>query len=604
MKRHTTLVLIALTLIITTASTWATTYYVNPGESIQDGIDSATDGDTVIVLPGIYYENIFFNGKNVVLTSTDPDSSAIIASTIIYGGAFGSVVKFDGSETITCILTGFTIRNGAGTFDFGYYFGGGIYGTGCYATIQNNTITGNSAEYGGGLSDCFGTIQNNTISGNTAESGGGLYRCVGTIQNNTITGNLAISGGGLCICDGTVQSNTITDNTASFNGGGLFYCDGIIQDNIISENSADLGGGLYKCDETIQDNIIAGNSADVGGGLYQCTGTIQSNTITGNLGRSFGGGLIWCDGTIQGNIISGNLVNLYDGGGLYQCDGTIQNNTITGNSAGGKGGGLDECSATVVNCIVWGNTALIGPQLWSGSTPTNSCIQDWGGGGEGNISNDPMFAGYAYDTGIWTADAVAVYDGVTFQTRLTDAGAAWPENALVGMFLRPYTATAFQYNIVSNTDTSIIVSCDLADSVQAGDNYEIYDYHLQAGSPCIDAGDSSAVPADVADLDDDGDTTEQLPFDLDGNTRLVESTWDDVLQISSDNDTYIALTWPPPDYGDVDMGAYEYQVQFTVQTRNALDTGIWQDVFTGNGGTWTDTSTLGANKRFYRVLGE
>ena len=43
----------------------ATTYYVNPGQSIQDAIDSSTHGDTIIVSPGIYYENIFFDGKNL-----------------------------------------------------------------------------------------------------------------------------------------------------------------------------------------------------------------------------------------------------------------------------------------------------------------------------------------------------------------------------------------------------------------------------------------------------------------------------------------------------------------------------------------------------------
>ena len=37
---------------------------------------------------------------------------------------------------------------------------------------------------------------------------------------------------------------------------------------------------------------------------------------------------------------------------------------------------------------------------------------------------------------------------------------------------------------------------------------------------CIDAGDNSAVPADTVDLDGDGDTTETVPIDLDGNARI------------------------------------------------------------------------------------
>ena len=531
---------------------FATTWYVNPGQSIQNAINGATHGDTVIVLPGTYYENIFFNGKNIVLTSTDPDSSAVVASTIIDGNDSGSVVTFDGSETTSCILAGFKIQNG---FVLG---GGGIDGNNCYAMIQNNTIAGNEAGFGGGLYACDGTIQNNTISGNKALNGGGLYSCHGTIRNNTISGNSATqSGGGLYRCFGTIQNNTISGNKALNGGGGLYYCDG-----------------------TILDNTIIGNSVD---GYF-----------------SDGGGLYYCNGTIQNNIISGNSAK--NGGGLNDCFGTIQNNTVTGNSAGVFGGGLFRCEATIVNCIIWGNTAPNGPQLYQGSTPSYSCIQDWTGGGEGNISGDPLFVGYAFDTGTWTTNSV--YDAGTFQSRLTDTGAAWPIDSLTGMFVRPDTATVLQYLIVSNTDTAIMVWCDLSDSVITGDSYEIYDYHLQAGSACIDAGDSSAIPADVTDLDDDGDTTEKLPFDLDGNQRLVESTWDDILQISSDNNTFITLTWPPPNCGDVDMGAYEYQVQFTVQSRDVLDSGTWQDIFTGNVGTWTDTSTAGVGKRFYRVFGE
>jgi len=47
------------------------------------------------------------------------------------------------------------------------------------------------------------------------------------------------------------------------------------------------------------------------------------------------------------------------------------------------------------------------------------------------------------------------------------------------------------------------------------------DVHLlDPDSPCIDAGDNSAVPADAVDLDGDGDTSEPIPIDLDGNARI------------------------------------------------------------------------------------
>ena len=46
------------------------------------------------------------------------------------------------------------------------------------------------------------------------------------------------------------------------------------------------------------------------------------------------------------------------------------------------------------------------------------------------------------------------------------------------------------------------------------------DYHLRPGSPCIDAADNSSVPADTTDLDGDGNTTEPIPFDIDGDVRF------------------------------------------------------------------------------------
>jgi len=77
--------------------------------------------------------------------------------------------------------------------------------------------------------------------------------------------------------------------------------------------------------------------------------------------------------------------------------------------------------------------------------------------------------------------------------------------------------------------------------------FEDNDYRLTAGSPCIDAGDNTAVPADVLDLDGDGDTEEPIPFDLDSNPRFV----DDPGMPDSGNGA------PPI----VDMGAYEFQGQ-------------------------------------------
>ncbi len=90
-------------------------------DNIQGAINFATDGDVIEAQPGLYQENINFDGKNITLTSLNPSSATIVNTTIIDGGGLDSVVKFAGTETASCVLTGFTIQGGSIT---GY--GGGI----------------------------------------------------------------------------------------------------------------------------------------------------------------------------------------------------------------------------------------------------------------------------------------------------------------------------------------------------------------------------------------------------------------------------------------------------------------------------------------------
>jgi len=245
--------------------------------TIQEAIDAAVNGDTVLVAPGTYFENIDFKGKAITVTS-----SGGAAVTIIDGGNpshpdNASVVYFKSGEGLGSVLEGFNITNGTGTKDpYNYIVGGGIYCYNSSPTITNNTIIGNRANDNGGGIFCHNAspnITNNTINDNVAsEYGGGIY-CYNSfpiIMNNTITWNCSMYGGGGLYCYDSspiITNNRIYLNGTAQNGGGIHCWSGSspkISNNTIINNKASTGGGIY-CNygsyPTVTNTIIWDNTA-------------------------------------------------------------------------------------------------------------------------------------------------------------------------------------------------------------------------------------------------------------------------------------------------------------------------------------------------------
>ena len=117
-----TVALITFLLIISPLSYSATINIPADYPTIQQGIDAAVNGDTVLVAPGTYLENIDFEGKAITLKSElGPDV------TTIDGNRAGSVVIFENQETTNSVLDGFKITNGTGTSHDNRVDGGGIF---------------------------------------------------------------------------------------------------------------------------------------------------------------------------------------------------------------------------------------------------------------------------------------------------------------------------------------------------------------------------------------------------------------------------------------------------------------------------------------------
>jgi len=296
---------------------------------IQDAINNSWDGDTIVVKPGTYNQNISFIGRAIVLTSQNPDDPSIVRSTVIKADSDYSVT-FKWNEGNRSVLMGFTIT------------GRGIYCSGASPTIAKNMVTDCVSHGIFGQNNATPVISDNTIQGNAEP---GIYRCDGPIINNTISQN----GAGIAYCNGPIINNVISANSNIQQGfgGGLYYCDGDIVGNVIVNNYASfMGGGLYGCDGSIVGNIIAGNRAGLSGGaISTCSAPISNNTIVGNIASQNGGGLHNCTGFIRNNIIAFNKAA--NAGGIY---GVSKNsyNCFWMNAGGNLGGGATAGSGDII----------------------------------------------------------------------------------------------------------------------------------------------------------------------------------------------------------------------------------------------------------------
>ncbi len=288
-----------------------------PGDkpSISTALYAAESGDTILVSPGTYVENIDFFGKDVVVRSTGGP-----AVTVIDGGGEREVVRIARGESRAARLEGFTIRNGlAGTTG---YSGGGVSVFDSSPSIVGNVIRDNvGCGSGIGVHASFSSVllRGNVIRDNrhtecTGGGGAGVY--IGgagraEILGNRILGNgdvMTIRGGGLELFAAsapTVRNNVIRGNHA-YTGGGIEVVnsaiDAKIVQNVVTGNTATEGGGIslfvpYEDEPRgplVAGNTIAGNTAATEGDGMLIGGFVDTLRITGNIVTGKAGAAVHC----------------------------------------------------------------------------------------------------------------------------------------------------------------------------------------------------------------------------------------------------------------------------------------------------------------------
>jgi predicted outer membrane repeat protein len=304
-------------------------------------------------------------------------------------------------------------------------------------------------------------------------------------------------GGGILLVDSSaiIAHCELLDNLAHHDGGGMSALRGyptVVDSRFEANQAAGHGGGLSQSSfaptsqhghwVTVLRSEFIGNQASVDGG--------------GAEGRVL----------VTGSRFEDNHSGRDGGGFNMSYASRVVNTLFFGNSSDRNGGGVNAGSATVNNCVFVNNSAERGGGVY-GSKVVNSTFV----GNQATVTGGGAYLPHTIQNSILYGNS--------------------PDQANASERAITFSCIQGLYGGAGNISNCVPLFDD--------------DFRLKSGSPGIDAGSNSALPADTFDLDGDRDVTEPLPVDLDGNPRRVDDT--DVVDTGVGTAPF------------VDMGAYERQ---------------------------------------------
>ncbi len=454
------------------------------GTSGQEGDLSTRDWQSYpTVLSGDIEGNDHVDARGVLTTSEH----------LVGGNAYHVLMADRVSEKTS--LIGFIITAGDASGSNTSDYGGGLSNKYANPTLSNIIFSANSATNEGGGMYNYGSspsLNNVFFFANAAKRGGGIYNIVKSsplFTNVSFTGNSAgLNGGGMYNDNSspTLTNVSFTGNSASRSGGGMenHFSSPTLTNVIFAANLAGSNSGVHneRNSSNLTNIIFAANLEGSSNGVHSESSSPNPNEVNSPTVFWGDGGGMYNHSKSSPNLTNtafiANTAGRY-GGGMYnfeKSEGILNNVTFVANVAGEVGGAIvyGRGELTIHNGIFW--------------------------------NNPPTSFGWDYVSILTISDSIV------------------PGGCLQG-------AKCIGHLVNANPRFMRLPDPGDGDWATPDDN-DYGDLRLQLDSPAIDAGNKIWLPTDTYDLDDDGDTSELIPFDLQSFPRIV-------------NDA-------------VDMGTYEY----------------------------------------------
>lgn len=379
-----------------------------PCASIQQAINLAVSGDTILVAVGTYLFNetldlcptdltgvICVKNKRLTIrggydngnwATSDPQTNVtIIDGQDVERGVL--VVDTSGNFTAGLVMEGFTVRRGLGLTSGAdpNAWGGGVFAKVANLTLRHMVIENNKAQGSDAASGAGGT----GAGGGVAIKGNVNFQVTAVLENITLTGNTAKGGTGP-ERGGRAQGGGLWIYHANATGGGFVITNNTAQaentsgDGVHDGSPGAQGGGIafkQMSVSTFSNLTVTGNSANGG----------NASPVFGKAGGAFGGGLYGeiadysvTDADILDNTATGGDADeggMSFGGGTYSLNSDVTlervritknlaqggaGTTIKGSSGGGAGLYADDDGASggrtiaITNSILTDNTVAFG----------------------------------------------------------------------------------------------------------------------------------------------------------------------------------------------------------------------------------------------------